>query len=134
MTLYIHRTSITIIPFFGGEGVDWFNCDDFVLAYSTLHACWKRADTVAPRYNKVSRYQKKCSLWQVCFHVCYITVILPFFYPASRVSFNLPRKIRKRKETLLTACTFFDPPIIQKHGWVSPVSNWSSGLPLYAHA
>ena len=26
-------------------------------------------------------------------------------YPASRVSFDLPRKIGKRKETLLTACT-----------------------------
>ena len=36
-------------------------------------------------------------------------------YPASRVSFDLPRKIGKRKETLLVACTFFDPPIIQKH-------------------
>ena len=27
-------------------------------------------------------------------------------YPASRVSFDLPRKIGKRKETLLAACTF----------------------------
>ena len=26
-------------------------------------------------------------------------------YPASRVSFDLPRKIGKKKETLLTACT-----------------------------
>ena len=40
-------------------------------------------------------------------------------YPASRVSFDLPRKIGKRKETLLTACTFFDLPIIQENGWVS---------------
>ena len=54
-------------------------------------------------------------------------------YTASRVSFYLPRKIGKRKETLLEACTIFDPLIIQKHGWVSPVSNQLYRFaPLYA--
>ena len=59
--------------------------------------------------------------------------ISKYMYTASRVSFYLPRKIGKRKETLLEACTIFDPLIIQKHGWVSPVSNQLYRFaPLYA--
>ena len=42
-------------------------------------------------------------------------------YPASRVFFDLPRQIGKRKETLRAASRFFDPPLIRENGWVSPV-------------
>ena len=38
--------------------------------------------------------------------------LLPLPYPASRVSFDLPRQIGKRKETLQVASRFFDPPLI----------------------
>ena len=37
-------------------------------------------------------------------------------YPASRVSFDLPRQIGKRKETLRAASRFFDPPLIRENG------------------
>ena len=37
-------------------------------------------------------------------------------YPASRVSFDLPRQIGKRKETLRAASRFFDPPPIRENG------------------
>jgi len=43
-------------------------------------------------------------------------------YPASRVSFNLPRSVWKRQETLRAGSTFFDLPLIQRNGWVTPVS------------
>ena len=50
-------------------------------------------------------------------------------YPASRVSFDLPRQIGKRKETLRAASRFFDPPLIRENGWVSPVScRWNRFL------
>ena len=51
-------------------------------------------------------------------------------YPASRVSFDLPRKIGKRKETLLVACTFFDPPIIQKKDESAQFRTGRTNLPL----
>ena len=50
-------------------------------------------------------------------------------YPASRVSFDLPTQIGKRKETLRAASRFFDPPLIRENGWVSPVScRWNRFL------
>ena len=47
------------------------------------------------------------------------SVLFEFFccpYPASRVSFDLPRPVGKRKETLRGSSTFFDLPLIQRNG------------------
>ena len=55
--------------------------------------------------------------------------VLVFWYPASRDSFDLPRQIGKRKETLRAGSRFFDPPLIRENGWVSPVScRWNRFL------
>ena len=40
----------------------------------------------------------------------------PTLYSASRVFFDLPRLVGKRKKTLLTASSFFDLPLIQENG------------------
>ena len=49
-------------------------------------------------------------------------------YPARILSFDLPRKIGKRKETLLMASMFFDLPLVQGNGWV-----WSNRFFTVAH-
>lgn len=60
-------------------------------------------------------------------------IISLFRYSASRISFDLMRKIRKRKETLRAASRFFDSLLIQENGQVSPVSSWSNPFFTYAH-
>ena len=55
----------------------------------------------------------------VLYLICISTVfeIIPVrLYPASRISFDLPRQIGKRKETLRAASRFFDPPLIRENG------------------
>ena len=45
-----------------------------------------------------------------------IAICFALYYPASRVFFDLPRLVGKRKKTLPTASSFFELPLIRGNG------------------
>ena len=132
---------------------------DIIALYINISIATIHKNTQKEKQSKFKFLAFSCSIWSVAIHTINTSTSHPsghgffsdfhrantkvskwssnpyYFYPASRIFFDLPRlvPVGKRKKTLLTASTFFELPLIRGNRWVRSISTWSDRFSTVAH-